>query len=146
MIFKLPYPANFVSLLMTHVSFYLVLLYHVEQKCNIELLNLRIWCDANRLHITLDKSAAIIIPPKLNNPIPSLNLLCDNKLIPCKKFSKYLDIMMDHNLNFKSHIHTTVSKLARSVGILNKLQFILPPRLLLYYSLIHPHLLFRLPI
>ena len=55
---------------------------------------------------------------------------------------------MDHNLNFKSHIHTTVSKLARSVGILNELRFILPPPtlLLLYSSLIHPHHLFGLPI
>ena len=52
----------------------------LDQKCNIELLNLCIWCDANRLQINPAKSAAIIIPPKLNNPMPSLNLLYDNKL------------------------------------------------------------------
>ena len=86
--------------------------------------------------------------PKLNNPMPFLNLFYSNKLIPCKEVSKYLGIKIDHNLNFKSHIHTPVSKLARSVGILNKLRFNLPPPtlLLLYYSLIHPHLLFGHPI
>ena len=121
---------------------------HLKQKCNIELLNLRIWCDANRLLINPDKSPAIIILPKLNNPMPSLHLFYDNKLIPCKEVLKYLGIRVDHNINFKSHIHTTVSKLARSAGILNKLRFILPPStiLLLYYSLKHPHLLFGLPI
>ena len=120
----------------------------LEQECNAELLNLRIWCDANRLQINPDKSAAIIIPPKLNNPMPSLNLLYDNKLITCEELSKYLGVTIDYNLNFMSHIHTTVSKIARSVGILNKLQFILPPPtlLLLYYFFIHPHLLFGLPI
>ena len=77
--------------------------------------------------------------------MPSLKLLYNNKLISCKELSKYLGITIDHNLNFKSHIYTTVSKLARSVGILNKLRFILPPlTLLLYYSLIHPYLVFGL--
>ena len=57
----------------------------LEQKCNIELLNLRIWCDANRLHINPDTSAAIIIPPTPNNPMPNLNLLYDNKLIQRKE-------------------------------------------------------------
>ena len=77
--------------------------------------------------------------------MPFLNLFYDNKLIPCKEVSKFLGIKIDHNLNLKSHIHTNVSKLARSVGILNKLRFILPPpTFLLYYSLIHPHLLFGL--
>ena len=120
----------------------------LEQKCNIKLLNFRSLCDANRLLINPDKSAAIIIPPKLNNHMPSLNLLYDNKLIPCKELSKYLGITIDQNFNFKCHIHTTVSKLARSVERLNKLRIILAPPtlLLLYYSLILPHLLFGLPI
>ena len=80
--------------------------------------------------------------------MPFLSLFYDNKLIPCKEVSKYLGIKINHNLNFKSHIRTTVSKLARSVGILNKLRFILPlPALLLpYYSLTHPHLLSGLSI
>ena len=80
--------------------------------------------------------------------MPYLNSYYDNKLIPCKEVSKYLGIKVDHNLNFKSYIHTTVSKLARSVGILNKLRFFLPPStlLLLYCYLIHPHFLFGPPI
>ena len=117
-----------------------------EQKCNIKLLNLRIWCDANRMLINPDKSAAVIIPLKLNNPMPFLNLFYDNKLISSKEVSKYLGIKIAHNLNFKSHIHTAVSKLARSAEILNKLRFILPPPILLlfYYSLIHSYFIFYL--
>ena len=66
----------------------------LEQKCNIELLNLCIWCDANRLQINPDKSAAIIIiPPTLNNPMLSLNLPYDNKLIPCKNSSSALLVL-----------------------------------------------------
>ena len=51
-------------------------------------------------------------------------------------------------LNFKPHILQIETKLAKAVGILNKLRHILPLSALrlLYFSLIHPHVLYALPI
>ena len=61
---------------------------------------------------------------------------------------KYLGVVIDFQLNFKSHILTIENKIARSVGILSKLNPFLPKSALLnlYYALIHPHLLCGFPV
>jgi len=61
---------------------------------------------------------------------------------------KYLGMHLDPNLYFKSHIQHFETKLAKSVGTLSKLRFLLPKSTLcfLYYALIHPHLLYALPV
>ena len=63
-------------------------------------------------------------------------------------FSKYLGINLDTKLDFKSHIANIETKISRSVGILSKLRFLFPSStlLLLYFTLIHPHLLYGLPL
>ena len=55
---------------------------------------------------------------------------------------------IDNKLNFKAHLRNIECKIARSVGILTKLRHLFPSSalLLLYYALIHPHLLFGLPV
>ena len=55
--------------------------------------------------------------------------------------AKYLGITFDNRLNFHEHIKILETKIARSVGILNKLKYFLPSSALLklYYSLIHSH-------
>ena len=63
--------------------------------------------------------------------------------IKCFESSKYLSVNFDNKLNFKSLICIIENKVARSVGILSKLSYQFPSSLfLLYFSLIHPHLLF----
>ena len=51
---------------------------------------------------------------------------------------------MDNQLNFADHIKNTETKVARSVGILSKLSYYLPTSAMmqLYYSLVHPNLLY----
>jgi len=55
---------------------------------------------------------------------------------------------LDAILDFKSHIQHLENKIAKSVSILSKLRFLLPKSTLrlLYYALIHPHLLYALPV
>ena len=62
--------------------------------------------------------------------------------------SKYLGINLDTKLDFKSHIANIETKISRSVGIISKLRFLFPSStlLLLYFTLIHPHLLYGLPL
>ena len=71
---------------------------------------------------------------------------CCEKSFNCFEFSKYLGVNLDNKLFFKSHICIIQNKVARSVGILSKLSclFLSSALLLLYYSLIHPHLFFSL--
>ena len=116
---------------------------------NSELTKLNLWCNNNYLTINPSKSSALIIPPKQENPCtvdPTLHL--NNKPIAILNESKYLGIIIDNKLNFKSHIKSIEHKLARAVGIMSKIKYILPrsAKLKLYYSLVHQHLLYGLPV
>ena len=84
------------------------------------------------------------IPFKLNDSLPKLNIAYDGVLVPSNNSSKYLGIKIDSKLNFQPHLKMIENKLARSVGILSKVRFLFPTStlLLLYFALIHPHLLF----
>ena len=55
---------------------------------------------------------------------------------------------LDSKLLFKNHIKQIEVKVAKGVGILSKLRFLFPTStlLLLYYALVHPHLLYALPL
>ena len=62
--------------------------------------------------------------------------------------AKYLGIFVDEQLSFKPHIIFLEKKIARSVGVLAKLSYYLPCNALinLYYSLVHTHLHYALPL
>ena len=110
------------------------------------MLQLHNWYSANKLEINPTKSVAIIIPAKLHDVALDLNILYNNQNIASCNTSKYLGVITDDKLNFKTYIHNVENKVSRSVGILSKLRFLLPSSTLLqlYYALVHPHLLYGL--
>ena len=57
---------------------------------------------------------------------------------------KYLGILIDSNLAWKSQIECTAKKIKRSVGILSKLRYYVHTNILinLYYTLIYPFLIY----
>jgi len=60
---------------------------------------------------------------------------------------KYLGVIFDSKLNFKPYLHL-IETIAKGVGILSRLRSTFPAStpLMLYFSLIYPHLLFGLTI
>jgi len=68
-----------------------------------------------------------------------------NSDIPAMRF---LGVYFDQNLNFKYHVEKLLSKLSRSLYTLRCVKNVLTPKALksLYYSLIHCHLIYALPI
>ena len=62
--------------------------------------------------------------------------------------AKYLGVIIDSTLNFKPHIIALEKRVSRSVGIPSKSRFLFPSSILLlfYYALVHPHLVYGLPI
>ena len=121
---------------------------NLETKCNTELNQLKNWCNTNKLQINPKKSSVLLIPSKLNSPPLNLKIYYDNSLIVCQELCKYLSMHLDSKLLFKNHIKQIEVKVAKGVGILSKLRFLFPKStlLLLYYALVHPHLLYALPL
>ena len=62
--------------------------------------------------------------------------------VECVSSIRYLGLIFDSNLNFKSHIDTIASKMSKNVGIMCKVSNFLPRNVLLsiYYAIIHPYL------
>ena len=55
-------------------------------------------------------------------PLPGINVNCPLGIIKSVNKAKYLGITLDNKLNFRDHIKLIEVKIARSVGILNKLK------------------------
>ena len=75
-----------------------------------------------------------------------MNLRISNNLIKQDRKVKYLGLIIDSNLNWKSHLHELGKKVARNIGILSKIRHFVNNSILyqLYYSLIYPLLTYGL--
>ena len=121
---------------------------NLETKCNTQLNQLKNWCNTNKLQINPKKPNVLLIPSKLNSSLLNLKIYYDNSLIVCQESCKYLGMNLDSKLLFKNHIKQIKVKVAKGVSILSKLRFLFPKStlLLLYYALVHPHLLYAFPL
>ena len=119
-----------------------------ENNCNSAFCRLRKWCNANELQINSEKSTVIILPPKLNCSVPELNLIYKTSNISVCDSSKCLGVTIDCTLTFKPHILSLETRVSMSIGILSKLRiiFLSSTLLFLYYALVHPHLIYGIPI
>ena len=119
----------------------------LQTACNLELHNLYKWCNANKLQINSQKSAALTIPSKLNSSKLDLNINYNASPISCYESCNYLGVYIDSKMQFKTNIKLIEVTIAKAVDILNKLRFFSPKTtLFLYYALVHPHLLYALPV
>ena len=94
------------------------------------------------------KSCILHILSKLYSSPKDVNVYYIDSLVSCQETCKYLGVYLDFKLNFLHHIRQVESKIAKAVGILSKLRSLLPKStlLLLYHALIHPHLIYALPL
>ena len=90
----------------------------------------------------------LIIPPKIIKPSPDIDIQFLNTSISANDQIKYLGITIDSRLKFEEHIGIVAKKISRSLGVMCKLKNVLPPKalLVLYYSMIHPHVLYSITI
>ena len=73
-----------------------------------------------------------------NKRINECQIYIDNTKIECVSNFNFLGIIINENMSWKSHTIMLASKISRTIGILNKLKFLLPTniKLMLYNSLI----------
>ena len=113
---------------------------------NKDFDNISKWLNSNKLTVNLSKSNALIIPPKLNKPQPTIDLSLNNSSISISNSAKYLGVTIDSLLKFDKHISSVEHKISRAVGIIYKPRYFLPTNALInvYYAFTHPHLLYGL--
>ena len=119
---------------------------HLYNKVSSEISSVNKWMAANKLTLNLEKSNVIIINPK-NSPIgtkPNTVSIHQHVLPSLSTVSaaKYLGVVLDDGLSFKTHINMLTKRLSRAVGVLSKVK-LFPNKsslLSLYYGIFHSHL------
>ena len=114
---------------------------NLEQEINNELNAINDWLKLNKLSLNITKTKAMCFhTPQKIVKIP--NLVIDNHKIDFVNDFNYLGIILDKNLNWKSHVEALSKKISKTVGIMNRLKNFIPTSTLLtiYNSLILSHL------
>uniref|UniRef100_A0A8C6KCG5 Reverse transcriptase domain-containing protein n=1 Tax=Nothobranchius furzeri TaxID=105023 RepID=A0A8C6KCG5_NOTFU len=111
----------------------------VAKVINDELIQIKSWFDINRLTLNLNKTHFILFNDKKNSDV---SLEIDGIEIQRVKETKFLGVLIDEDLSWKSHISYIKGKIAKSLGVLHRLKFLLTNSglLALYNSLLVPHL------
>ena len=113
----------------------------LSSSLNSELLGVERWICANKLSLNLGKSVYLLFAgrkPVLNTP----QIILFGEPIERKSETKFLGLIIDDKLNWKSHANYVLGKVSRMVGVLSRIRnFINKPSLLtVYYSLIYSHM------
>ena len=80
------------------------------------------------------KQAQEIIFSRKNSQRNHLGLIFNNSIVNVTSIHKHLDVIFDSNLSFEKHLKSVLKKISKTVGLLQKLQGILP-RLTFYNNL-----------
>ena len=111
---------------------------------NSEISTLLNWTKSNKLTINTEKTHCIIFSLKKQLIILSKDIILNNTPLQRKGATKFLGVHIDSKLSFKDQLAYIKPKIAKSVGILNKIKnkHKLPSEILitLYHTLICPYL------
>ena len=107
---------------------------------NSELKCLDRWLKSYKISINADKSKYMLFSYNKNVNFPDISV--GNNTINETSVTKFLGIHLDEKLNFVNHITEMSMSVAKSIGLLYKLNRLLPETILktLYTSLAHPYL------
>ena len=141
-------------------------------RVNKEIQKIANWFRTNKMSVNVSKTKYIIFRPRgqkitLNldengilfnsneigqpedpNKIFKLGRIYNDHPDKNERTYKFLGVHLDEFLSFDTHCEIISNKLARSNFILSRVKNILPTKSLktLYFALVHPHLLYCLPI
>ena len=116
----------------------------LQSNLNNELSIISTWLCANKLSLNIDKSNFVIFHPPQKKMEFNVRLLINDKQLNQDYCIRYLGILIDSNINWKSQVNHIAKKIKRSVGILSKLRYYISINILinLYYTLIYPFLIY----
>jgi len=104
---------------------------------NTELRKIERWLCVNRLSLNVKKTSYMLISDKKFDNVPPIRI--SNVNIDLVSTANFLGVTIDDNLNFRNHVDSLCKKLSQSIGMLNRISSVVPPRAkkYIYYSLIY---------
>uniref|UniRef100_A0A8C6MEW6 Reverse transcriptase domain-containing protein n=1 Tax=Nothobranchius furzeri TaxID=105023 RepID=A0A8C6MEW6_NOTFU len=112
----------------------------IIQNMVCEMSKLKKWFNDNKLFLNWNKTKFMVFGNRKTNDLVTLSI--DGFLIDRVNEVRFLGVLLDHKLTWKSHIKYIKQKISKSIGILNKVKGFLEISTLqtLYYSFILPYL------
>src|SRR6218665_2774396 len=112
---------------------------------NSEILFFSEWFRANRLSLNVNKSCYITFrtPQKKTSHLTN-KVMIDGTDIKLVSSTKFLGVYIDEHLTWDVHINIIANKIAKNLGVLRRIAYLLPSKILvnLYYTLINPYLIY----
>ena len=115
----------------------------LETKLNNELNVISDWFKLNKLSLNIKKTNFMIFKNKHNpTTLPSIKITIDSKEIEQVKVTKFLGILIDDDLSWKSHTSHVTKIVSKYNGIFRRIKPFLPLDVLstLYNTLVFPYL------
>ena len=112
---------------------------------NAELKEVSNWFKTNKLSVNASKTNYMLLGTShmTSSKIQQdLNVILDNTVLDRVSHTKFLGVLIDENLTWKYHIDCVSKTLSRNIGIMNKLKYFVPDRMLhtLYCTFILPYI------
>ena len=106
------------------------------------------WLATNKLTLNVSKTHYIIFRNVGKTINVNEDLIVAGTPIKQEKFTKFLGVWLDENLNWSKHIKEISKKIARGLGILSKARNYLDRTTMktLYYSFVYPYLLYNIEV
>ena len=114
------------------------------QLTNDEFNKISQWTNLNQLTLNTEKTELMLITNRYF--VENLDFRIQNESIIPKTNCKFLGVILDNKLTFKSHIDSILSKVSRHSGILYKIKNNLPvtTRVNYYFAFIYPYLSYNI--
>jgi len=111
---------------------------------NCELINMYRWLTRNKLTLNTGKTVAIVFSKRISSVEYENKLFIDLCALDYSSETKYLGMIIDESLSFKSHINYIGNKVSKSLGIMYRLSGGVSENILrnLYYAFIYPYLIY----
>ena len=112
---------------------------------NEELKEVSNWFKANKLSVNASKTNYMVLGTPHMTSVKvrkDLNVSLNNTTLERVRFTKFLGVLIDECLTWKQHIDCVSKTISRNIGVMNKLKYPIPGRILhtLYCTLITPYL------
>ena len=114
---------------------------------NRELSEVSNWFKANKLSVNATKTNYMIMGTQHmtsmeDQSVSNVDIILDKTKLKRVDKMKFLGVTIDENLSWKNHIDGITKTISRNIGMINKLKFIIPERILhtLYCTLVLPYI------